>query len=140
MSLFSHMGNSFLWIFIIFENSTNMVNNRMKILFVFAGMLCLLTSCSSSKPVSSGTTVSTTSHSNSSVKFLDKISINGHKEPAKYSGQNASNGKINSGEKTVPAAKMESYSDLQFKYAILENAPVEEMKNIRLLEFMEEWY
>jgi cell wall-associated NlpC family hydrolase len=113
----------------------------MRILFIFAGILCLLTACSTSKSVSSGSTVTPTSHSNSSVQFLDNISINGHREPANYSVQNVSyHNKINSGEKPAPSAKMESYTDLQFKYAILENAPVEDLKNIRLLEFMEEWY
>ena len=113
----------------------------MRILFIFAGIFCLLTACSTSKSVSTGSTITSTSHSNSSVQFLDNISINGHKEPANYSAQNVSyNDKINSSEKPAPVAKMERYTDLQFKYAILENAPVEEMKNIRLLEFMDEWY
>jgi len=38
------------------------------------------------------------------------------------------------------SSTMERYSSLQFKYAILENASVEEMTNTRMLEFMEEWY
>jgi NlpC/P60 family len=112
----------------------------MRILFIFAGISCLLTACSTSRPVSSANPVSSTSHSNSSVQFLDNISINGHKEPANYSVQNVSYTKLKAGAKTVPTAKMETFTELQFKYAILENAPVEEMKNIRLLEFIEEWY
>jgi lipoprotein Spr len=112
----------------------------MKILFIFAGIFCLLTACSTSKPVSSGYTATSAPHSNSSVQFLDNISINGHREPANNSVQNVSYNKISSGEKPAPAAKMENYTDLQFKYAILENAPVEEMRNIRLLQFLEEWY
>lgn len=112
----------------------------MKILFIFAAIFCLLTACNTSRPVSSGYTATSNSHSNSSVQFLDNISINGHREPANYSVQNVSYNTINSSEKPAPAGKMENYTDLQFKYAILENAPVEEMRNIRLLQFMEEWY
>lgn len=112
----------------------------MRILFISAGILCLLTACSTSKQVSSANSAPSTSHKNSSVQFLDNISINGHKEPANYSVQNVSYNKLNAGEKPAPSGKMETYSELQFKYAILENAPVEEMKNVRLLEFIEEWY
>jgi cell wall-associated NlpC family hydrolase len=32
------------------------------------------------------------------------------------------------------------YDELQFKYAILTNSPVEEMTNLRLLVFMDQWY
>jgi lipoprotein Spr len=35
---------------------------------------------------------------------------------------------------------LEKYSALQFKYAILEDARVEEMNNSKLLDFMESWY
>ena len=111
----------------------------MKILFIFTAIFCLLTACSTSKPVLSGYGTASTSHSNSSVQFLENISVNGHRE-TNYSVQNVSNNKISSSEKPAPAAKMENYTDLQFKYAILENAPVEEMRNTRLLQFMEEWY
>jgi lipoprotein Spr len=116
------------------------LNNRMKSLFILAGFFCLLTACGTSKVPSGGTQVSSHPQSNSSVQFLDNISINGHREPANYNVQNVSYNKISSADKTVPATKMENYSGLQFKYAILENAPVEEMKNVRLLEFMDEWY
>jgi cell wall-associated NlpC family hydrolase len=37
-------------------------------------------------------------------------------------------------------SRIESYSPLQFKYAILIDAPVEEMDNERLLQFIDEWY
>lgn len=35
---------------------------------------------------------------------------------------------------------MEDYSALQFKYAILENASVEDLNNPKLLSFMDYWY
>ncbi len=35
---------------------------------------------------------------------------------------------------------IEKYSDLQFKFAILENSSVEDLNNQKLLDFMEYWY
>src|SRR5205807_2271495 len=34
----------------------------------------------------------------------------------------------------------EDYSELRYKYAILTNTPVEDLNNLRLLIFMEQWY
>jgi len=112
----------------------------MRVLFIFIGIFCLLTACSTSRTGSSVSTTQANSQQNPSVQFLDNISINGHREPAQYSVQNVSYNSTNKDLKPVLAGKMEAYSNLQFKYAILENAPVEEMKNTRLLEFMDEWY
>jgi lipoprotein Spr len=112
----------------------------MKILFIFAGIFCLITSCSTSKPSAAGHAPSTPDQSNSSIQFLDNISINGYREPANNAVQNVSYNKISPRDKPAPATKIENYSNLQFKYAILENAPVEELKNVRLLAFIDEWY
>lgn len=40
----------------------------------------------------------------------------------------------------IPVDKAESYYSLQFKYAILLDAPVEEMLDHQLIEFLESWY
>ena len=45
-----------------------------------------------------------------------------------------------SAKTTIPNLGTESYDPLQFKYAILTNAPVEELNNPRLLLFMDHWY
>lgn len=41
---------------------------------------------------------------------------------------------------SADAAGIEALSNLRFKYAILLDAPVEDLGNARLLEFMDDWY
>jgi len=41
---------------------------------------------------------------------------------------------------TASASPIENYQDLQFKFAIRENAFVEELGNLKLLSFMDYWY
>lgn len=111
----------------------------MKVLFVAVAYLFLLTACNSARPVSTNNT-SSQKRQQSSIQFIDGISISARPEEEKNVSKPVSYGKTNTGNKTVPAVKIENYSDLQFKYAILENASVEEMRNTKLLMFMDEWY
>ncbi len=111
----------------------------MKALFISIAFLVLLAACNSSRPVSTNVTASP-KQKQSSIQFIDDISINARPEEGKPVYKTASYTRPTAPAKMVPAVKMENYSDLQFKYAILENASVEEMNNIKLLRFMEEWY
>ncbi|HVM90253.1 MAG TPA: C40 family peptidase [Puia sp.] len=117
----------------------------MKNLFFLIVIACLVTGCSTLKPAGSvGATNREQEQKQSSIQFLDNVSIN--------SGNNT----LDQGKElvNVPPKKMisrqparlyyasaiENFSPLQFKYAILEDAEVEDIRNEKLLEFMEDWY
>ncbi len=107
-------------------------------------IVCLLASCSSLKPVVGGPTA----NSNNSVTrtpspvFIDNIIINGNNDkPVKSKTSAVEVPGINNVRNTVLVDYNTSpFNPLQFKYAILMDVAVEELTNIKLLEFMEEWY
>ncbi|HMH33372.1 MAG TPA: NlpC/P60 family protein [Puia sp.] len=111
----------------------------MKNLFIFLTILCFTTGCKTEQPVNSRSSRPSAQQKESSIEFIDNISINPEPGKAK-SGTVAYTPVPRTSSNKKHSGSMEKYSDLQFKYAILENAPVEELTNTRLLEFMEEWY
>ncbi|HEY4935531.1 MAG TPA: NlpC/P60 family protein, partial [Puia sp.] len=48
--------------------------------------------------------------------------------------------RASSSKTTASAVERDAYDPLQFKFAILTNSPVEELTNLRLLVFMDQWY
>jgi len=105
----------------------------------------LLAGCSTIKPRASRQSASVTNtatSSSGSVQFIENISVtpSGRKDGtgsavspvAGNSGSGATGG--------ASAAGIENYPALQFKFAILENATVEELDNPKLLSFMDYWY
>ena len=101
-------------------------------------------SCSSLKPATSSPDSYNEQQKPSSIKFIDNISINVQSHSSATSASRIKPQQFNS-----PALNrnldysfsiIETYSSMQFKYAILTDAPVEEMRNQKLLQFMEEWY
>jgi len=107
-------------------------------LFIFSTIALLSTACSSVKPAASKNTVHQSASKESSVTFLDNISIN----PGTTGTINTSTTARRDNNKAddVHAPGIEKYSPLQFKYAILTKAPVEQMRNEKLLNFMDDWY
>jgi lipoprotein Spr len=106
--------------------------------------LFLLAGCSTVRPGASKQTASattTTTSSSGSVQFIDNISVT---PSGKKDGSRTSISPVNGGAETRPAvangAAIETYPALQFKFAILENASVEELDNPKLLVFMDYWY
>ncbi|MBS1918549.1 MAG: C40 family peptidase [Bacteroidetes bacterium] len=104
-------------------------------------MVALVASaCSSTKPASSSSAQNNSPKQSGSIQFLNNVSIHpeshydetGSAKPSSASSYYHYNFSNPSG--------IENYSPLQFKYAILLDAAVEEMSNQRLLAFMEEWY
>jgi cell wall-associated NlpC family hydrolase len=106
------------------------------------GLLSL--SCSSLKPDTSNLNAQEKSPA-STLKFLDNVSVGSNSGTTVHNG-NASTRNI----KTLDAsaynsdykfpASIESCSTLQFKYAILTDANVEELRNEKLIRFVDEWY
>jgi hypothetical protein len=107
-------------------------------LFLFAS--CSTVKSGGSKQGASATTTSTSSAG--SIQFIDNISVtpsgrqdNSHSSISPVAG---STGSRPAG--AFSGAGIENYPALQFKFAILENATVEELDNPKLLSFMDYWY
>jgi cell wall-associated NlpC family hydrolase len=116
----------------------------LKTLIFILSLACLATSCSSVRSTTSRPTVPATSNrvsnsSQSSVQFINNIAIkpDAHRD---NTGSSVAIASSNSGNAGYASGEIENYPALQFKYAILENATVEEMDNQKLLSFMEYWY
>ncbi|HVW63043.1 MAG TPA: NlpC/P60 family protein [Puia sp.] len=107
---------------------------------------CLAASCSSLKNSASRSSVSTAgttvtqSTPDGNIQFISNIAIkpdaHSDKTPISTSTISDSRGSTH----YASAEAIENYPALQFKYAILENASVEELDNPKLLSFMDEWY
>jgi len=125
------------------------VDNMLKTtLFAFA--LFLLAGCSTAKPGTSRQTAyakTTTASASGSVQFIDNISVSPSGSTDKSGGaanSPASRGTEMRAARSASAARsgvgIEAYPALQFKFAILENASVEDLDNPKLLTFMDYWY
>lgn len=101
-------------------------------------------SCSSLKPATSSADSYNNEQKPSSIKFIDNISINAQPHNSASSASRIKPQQFNSPSLSSKMGNsfsiIETYSSVQFKYAILTDVPVEEMNNEKLLQFMEEWY
>jgi lipoprotein Spr len=116
------------------------------IIFIFA-LFLLATSCSTVRPGASrqpASTTATTTTSSGSVQFIDNISVTPSgrqdKTHSSISSAESSSGADANASSNRSTGPVENYPALQFKYAILENATVEELNNPKLLNFMDYWY
>jgi lipoprotein Spr len=106
-------------------------------------VVCFLTSCSTFKPAATKPRTPPSTTTDGSVQFINNISVNPNDRQDK---SRSSVSTVNPNDKkTAPyadrsASAIENYTALQFKYAILENASVEELDNPKLLSFMDYWY
>jgi cell wall-associated NlpC family hydrolase len=112
-------------------------------LFIVA--LFLLASCSTVRPGASRQSASatnTTTSSSGSVQFIDNISVtpSGRQDKTRSSVSPVTGSSESGAAGATSAAGIENYSSLQFRFAILENATVEELNNPKLLSFMDYWY
>jgi cell wall-associated NlpC family hydrolase len=104
-----------------------------------------ITSCSNMKPVASSPDTSNASKKQSSITFINNVSIQPESQRYRTGASTASEP---TGQYIRPVANknsfyspaIENYSPLQFKYAILMDATVEEMDNANLLNFIDTWY
>jgi cell wall-associated NlpC family hydrolase len=105
----------------------------------------LLAGCSTVKPGASRQSASvtnTTASSSGSVQFIDNISVtpSGRQDKTRSSVSPVAGSSGSGAAGGTSAAGIENYPALQFKFAILENATVEELNNPKLLSFMDYWY
>ncbi|HTI07170.1 MAG TPA: NlpC/P60 family protein [Puia sp.] len=116
----------------------------LKNLIYILSLACLAASCSpsrstTSRPSTPATNTHTTTNSSGSVQFINNIAIkpDAHQD---NTGSSITIAGSNTGHAAYASGEIENYPALQFKYAILENASVEEVDNQKLLSFMEYWY
>ena len=115
------------------------------IIFILT-LACLAASCSSLKPSASRSAAPSNSTnspkqagSGDNIQFISNIAI----KPDAHQDKTASSistTTVAGSHNYVSGAAIENYPALQFKYAILENASVEELDNAKLLAFMDYWY
>jgi cell wall-associated NlpC family hydrolase len=117
------------------------VENMLKTTIFIVTLFLLATSCSSVRPAASRPPASTTTESTGSVQFISNISI---KPDGRQDKTHSSITSFNKDSKPAtvdhPSGPIENYPALQFKFAILENASVEDLNNPKLLSFMDYWY
>ncbi|HMH24642.1 MAG TPA: C40 family peptidase [Puia sp.] len=120
-----------------------MLKNLLTIL-LFAS---LATGCSSLRPSAStppAASAPSKARSGSSPEFISNISIkpDAHRDRTGSSIEPAITNKTSNTDKRPDylSGAIENYPALQFKYAILEDARVEELDNAKLLSFMDYWY
>ncbi len=76
----------------------------------------------------------------SSPVFIENISIRNSESTTGTAVQTSTTPSTTGNILVNPVDKTESFYSLQFKYAILLDAPVEEMLDHQLIEFLENWY
>ncbi len=116
---------------------------KMKNLFVLSIIFFFAVSCSTLKPAGSGNTASATAKQNQpSIEFINNVAINSTSNQDIAGAGNKNDKGLYKQPHIVlyHTSAIEDFSSLQFKYAILENALVEEMQNEKLLGFIDEWY
>jgi cell wall-associated NlpC family hydrolase len=105
-----------------------------------------LAGCSTVRPGASrqsASAVKASTTSSGSVQFIDNISVT---PSGRQDKTHSSVSAVPSAGEAAPTVEepdgttIEKYSALRFKYAILENVPVEDMDNPKLLSFMDYWY
>src|ERR1700688_4514418 len=131
----------------------------MKNRFILLLILTNLTACNAFRPASHGSenlssgTADQPSAKNSQPVFIKNIST-GSSETKKTTGSaspyattgtsvKASESQLyraNSSNTAPNPTESDRYNPLQFKFAILTNSPIEELTNLRLLVFMDQWY
>jgi len=121
------------------------INNEMKNQFILLLLLINLAGCAVFRPVKPGAdnlSANPPGHASpdkSQPAFIQDISTTpGTPQPA--GTQESSVYRTSSTKTAVPISANEDYNPLQFKFAILTNSPVEELTNLRLLVFMDQWY
>lgn len=117
----------------------------MKNVFVIALLTGLSTSCSTIKNANSNAgspsaSASQPEKSTNTPIFLDNISIRSDRKPVTETKSIKSEVSPVKFESSVKSPAVELTFPLQFKYSILLNVPVEELRDEKTITFIEEWY
>lgn len=122
----------------------------LKHLLTITAIALLATGCSSLKQIGNSPSKNpekSTASKSKDVKFLDDISATpsktkvDNKTPVKeLPHDNSSKKSVGTDFTNYNSTAIESASALQIKYAILLNTEVEEVKNIKIYEYIDQWY
>jgi cell wall-associated NlpC family hydrolase len=127
----------------------------MKNWFILLLLLINLAACNAFRPASRNTDNSFTDQSSSSKsqsEFIQNISTGSSEsklastpESNRTAGTSIKNPETHPRQGTASTTILsqsdnDEYSPLQFKFAILTNSPIEQLTNLRLLVFMDQWY
>lgn len=127
----------------------------LRILITALGIVFLMSSCSSLRPVSKAPVASSTASTTkartgqSDPRFLDEISVEPEGSVVKVKKENNTNTRKASGQAAAGSdvnrylnrsSAAENASPVQLKYAVLLNTEVEHLVDQRLLEHVDEWY
>ena len=106
----------------------------------FITVILVFSSCSSLKPaVNKQPAGDATRRSNtSSPEFIEHITINGAPGKAAVKGKPSEN--YAPSYPLTGNSNIEGSSALQFKYALMTDVPVEQLSNIKLLQYIDDWY
>lgn len=117
----------------------------MKNRFILLVLLINLAGCDVFRPSSRNTDNLSTARENSSTAakskpvFIQGISTESASQPVKTTESNTYNAPASSRPMPHPVGDND-YNQLKYKYSILTDVPVEDLSNIRLLIFMDQWY
>ncbi len=116
------------------------------IIFITA-LAFLAASCSSLKPAASRSSAPAqeSASGDNNLHFINNIAVRPDARQDKNRSsiamvKTSNTSMASSATATGGASSIENYQDLQFKFAIRENASVEELGNLKLLSFMDYWY
>ncbi|HEY0678633.1 MAG TPA: NlpC/P60 family protein [Chitinophagaceae bacterium] len=128
----------------------------MKLLLILVGITVLGASCSTMKKASAPPAEqqrrmsgSSTSSTTANPVFIDNISFKPGTDQQSSTTRTFEKGpssgsaiisNVNTDYNATAASGMEALTELRFKYAILLDEPVEAITDLRLLEFIDEWY
>ncbi len=111
----------------------------MRYQLLFALLVIVFSSCSTMKPTTTSSAGQSASR-NAAPKFLENISIKSEPENNPTVVHKPVNNTTILKTDQPEISEIEAASQLFMKYAILMNAPVEELDNEKMLTFIDEWY
>ncbi|HET9747345.1 MAG TPA: C40 family peptidase [Chitinophagaceae bacterium] len=120
----------------------------LKQVFIYSLLIVLLASCSSLKTAFTGTRQSPATSNKNTVKketkFLNQIDVPLESNRARRGDEDVTAAVKKQTEpqkeKTYRNNDAEALSAIQIKYAVLLNTPAEEVKNLKMFEFIDDWY
>src|ERR1700709_1449129 len=121
------------------------LNNAMKNRFILLLLLINLAGCDVLRPASRSTDNPSAASNNqaggtkSKPVFIQGISTESASQPVKTTESNTYNAPASTRSMPHPVGDND-YNQLKYKYSILTDMPVEDLSNIRLLIFMDQWY
>jgi lipoprotein Spr len=110
----------------------------------FITVILVFSSCSSLKPAvnKQPESAGTQNTRSSSPQFIEHITVNGSSTGNSRTMANTAKPAENNAPSYAATgnSNIENLASLQFKYSVLVDAPVEQLNNIRLWQYIDDWY